>query len=150
MENKDQLLLEAKRRFLTYEPYPKQKEFHNITVKNKVIGGGNQTGKTICGTFEVAMQATQCFPDWHQGWRIPGHIDATSGQKVRVIIVCSTDSKTLRDSIQKKLVGMDTDGYTSGSIAPDWIVKDSAVKARGVGGGLCFFAGGDFLISVKG
>lgn len=96
----------------------------------------HNTGKTICGTFEVAMQATQCFPDWHQGWRIPGHIDATSGQKVRVIIVCSTDSKTLRDSIQKKLVGMDTDGYTSGSIAPDWIVKDSAVKARGVGGGL--------------
>jgi len=111
-------------------------EFHNLTVKNKTIGGGNQTGKTICGTYEVGMQATQCFPDWHEGWRIPARTDQISGEKVRSIIVTSTDSKTLRDSIQQKLVGGDNDGYSSGCIAPEWIIRESIVKARGVSGGL--------------
>lgn len=139
MENQNQLLLEAKRRFLTYEPYPKQMEWHNLTVKNKCLGGSNQSGKTIAGVYEVGMQATQCFPEWHTGYRVPARKDVASGEMTRVIIVASTDSKTLRDSIQKKLVGADDDPageYTGGCIAHEWIVEDSAVKARGVGGGL--------------
>ena len=103
MENQNQLLLEAKRRFLTYEPYPKQKEWHNLTVKNKMLGGANQSGKTVSGVYEGAMQATQCFPEWHTGYRVPARLDITSNEMVRIIIIASTDSKTLRDSIQKKI-----------------------------------------------
>ena len=48
----------AKRRLETYSPYPKQKEFHGIYARERLLAAGNQLGKTIAGSMEMAMHLT--------------------------------------------------------------------------------------------
>jgi phage terminase large subunit-like protein len=50
--------------------------------------------------------------------------------------VLATDNKTLRDSIQQKIVGGEYDNYTAGTIHESWIIRSSMIKARSLGGGL--------------
>ena len=93
-------------------------------------------GKTFCGTHEVAFQATGIWPAWHTGWHLPARLDPISGKMVCNIVVAATDSKTLRDSIMKKIVGTETSDYTDGLISRKFMVENSFVKSRGVSGGL--------------
>ena len=46
---------------LFYQPHPKQQLFHKFTSKNKIFIGGNQSGKTTCGSIDCIIQA--CDPD---------------------------------------------------------------------------------------
>lgn len=127
---------ELRSRFALYKPYKKQKEFHNSHAIGKVQSGGNQTGKTICGCHEVAFQATGVYPEWFKGWCLPSRIDAISGQKICNIVVAATDSKTLRDSIMKKIIGTEMSDYSDGLIARKYMIDGSFIKSRGVSGGL--------------
>ena len=42
---------------LFYRPHKKQATFHSFTAKNKVFIGGNQSGKTTCGSIDSIIQA---------------------------------------------------------------------------------------------
>lgn len=134
--NRLEIERELRSRFALYTPYAKQKEFHNSMARGRIISGGNQCGKTIAGTHDVAMHATGAYPEWYCGWRMPWRVDTISGQKVCAIVVAATDSKTLRDSIMKKIVGTESADYSDGLIAKKYQVPGSLVKSRGVSGGL--------------
>lgn len=59
-------LLSTKRLFF-YRPYGKQAEFHQagLTYRERLFLAGNQLGKTMAGSFEVAMHLTGIYPpDW--------------------------------------------------------------------------------------
>ena len=108
---------ELRSRFALYKPYPKQIEFHNSLASCRLISGANQSGKTIAGTHECAFQATGIYPEWYKGWKGKSRIDVVSGKPVFNVVVAATDSKTLRDSIMKKLVGSEQDDFSDGLIA---------------------------------
>lgn len=105
-----------------YQPYPKQKEFHNSLDYQgnpafiKALMAGNQIGKTKCAAEEVAMHATGDYPDWYTGRRY-NH---------PVIIQCgSTTSETGRDILQNELLGPpeDKDQWGTGTIPAHTIGK---------------------------
>ena len=125
---------ELRSRFALYSPYAKQKAFHNSVAPGKIISGGNQCGKSIAGTHEVAFHATGIYPDWYEGWRLESRIDVVTGKRVCNIIVAAPDSKTLRDSIMKKIVGSEFHEWTDGLIARKYMVDGSFIKSRGVPG----------------
>lgn len=125
---------ELRSRFALYSPYAKQKAFHNSVAPGKIISGGNQCGKSIAGTHEVAFHATRIYPDWYEGWRLESRIDVVTGKRVCNIIVAAPDSKTLRDSIMKKIVGSEFHEWTDGLIARKYMVDGSFIKSRGVPG----------------
>lgn len=93
-------------------------------------------GKTLAGTHEVAFHATGIYPTWFSGWELPSRLDAVSGQQICTIIVAATDSKTLRDSVMKKIIGTEMADYSDGLIARKYMIDGSFVKSRGVSGGL--------------
>lgn len=132
--NRIDLERELRSRFALYKPYPKQMEFHNSLASCRLISGANQSGKTIAGTHECAFQATGIYPDWYKGWKGHSRIDVVSGKPVFTVVVAATDSKTLRDSIMKKLVGSELDDFSDGLIAKKYQVPGSIVKARSVTG----------------
>jgi phage terminase large subunit-like protein len=59
------------RRLFFYKPYAKQAEFHEAgaTRRERCFLAGNQLGKTLAGSNEVAMHLTGKYPDWWKGRR---------------------------------------------------------------------------------
>lgn len=106
-----------------YQPYPKQLEFHDIVASERMLGAGNQCGKTLAGSMEAAYHATGLYPD---GWK------GAVFNKPNVGWVGGVSGEVIRDTTQKLLVGrmQDVDSIGSGSIPKDHI--NSTSKAMGV------------------
>lgn len=149
MIQKIEILEEQKRRIKYnqlqfYNPYDKQKEFHNTITSERMLGAGNQTGKTYAGSREVAYHLTGLYPEWWRG---------SVFKKPVVWWVGGVSGEVIRDTTQKLLVGrmQDPDSKGSEAIPLDCIietvkalgVKDllDHVKVKHVSGGtsLCFF-----------
>ncbi len=107
---------------------------HTFLCQYCIVTGNS--GKTIAGTHEVAFHATGVYPQWYSGWKLEPRLDIVSGQQICNIVVAATDSKTLRDSIMKKIVGTEMSDYSDGLIARKYMIEGSFVKSRGVSGGL--------------
>ena len=108
-----------------YEPYKKQKEFHNKgrEFSERCFGAGNQLGKTYSGAMEAAYHSTGIYPDWWDGARFPKH---------NVGWVTGESGELIRDTVQKLLVGrvqIEAD-IGSGSIPKHNLIE--IVKAHGV------------------
>jgi phage terminase large subunit-like protein len=125
---------EEKKRFLHYTPYGKQLEFHNSQADERILSGGNQCGKTIAGCMEMSFHATGVYPSWWEGHRIEPRVNASSGEKEINLWVIGTDSKTVRDSLQSKIIGTEAKDFTDGCLHRDLIDGDRVIKARGVTG----------------
>lgn len=125
---------DAKKRFLHYKPYSKQLEFHNSLATERILSGANQSGKTLAGAMETNFHITGRYPEWWQGHRITPRINAANGDKEINIWVIGTDSKTVRDSLQTKIIGTQARGFRDGCIHPDYIDMDSVIMSRGVQG----------------
>lgn len=86
-----------------YKPYAYQKKFHGLRdargelAKVRLLMSGNQTGKTTCAAFEVAMHATGIYPDWWED-------NIRFGKPVEMLIGSNTN-ETGRDICQKELFG---------------------------------------------
>src|SRR6516162_6186493 len=104
-----------------YQPYPKQLEFHaaGATHRERLLMAGNQLGKTFCGAMEVAMHATGFYPSWWRGRRF---------DRPTTSWVAGTTGETVRDTIQRMLVGR-TGQTGTGTIPRDAILE--LVPARG-------------------
>ena len=86
------------RGYWAYDPYAKQREFHagGAVARLRMLMGGNQTGKTLCGASEVAMHCTGLYPEWWEGKRFDHPIIAMVG---------SEDYGTNKKGVQRRLLG---------------------------------------------
>lgn len=105
---------------------PKHKEFFKAGAKyrQRFFSAANRVGKTISGSYEVALHATGEYPDWWEGKRYDRPIDAW---------VAGYAAETTRDIIQKELLGQ-IGRRGTGMVPADKIINTSAMA--GVPGGV--------------
>lgn len=53
---------DSKTSSFSYEPHPKQKEFHCSTLEEKLFIGGNRSGKTVANILECIWRITKTHP----------------------------------------------------------------------------------------
>jgi len=112
-----------------YQPYNKQADFHaaGSEHRERLFMAGNQLGKTLAGSMEVAMHLTGEYPDWWQGrvFDKPGRWWAAGETR-----------ESTRDSVQKLLVGPpeQEEDWGTGSIPGDSLLDTT--RAVGVPNGL--------------
>lgn len=94
----EQTRRKSERRLATYQPYPKQAEFHaaGASHSERLFMAGNQLGKTWAGGFETAMHLTGLYPEWWQGRRYDEPVRMWCGGKDRL---------QHRDAAQTTLLG---------------------------------------------
>ena len=109
----------AQNQLLLYGPYPKQLEFHaaggDVSVRERLLVAGNQLGKTLCASMEVAMHATGIYPSWWPGAKF---------LKPTVGWCASTTSQGTRDTVQRMLLG------TPGNSGTGSLPKASIVEVK--------------------
>lgn len=111
-------------KLMFYKPYAKQIEFHKAGAKypERCLGAGNQLGKTLCGSMEMAYHLTGLYPEWWEGLRFDRPVIAWVG---------GVTGLTIRDSTQKLLIGriQDSEGLGTGAIPKHLILE--VVKSLG-------------------
>lgn len=88
----------SKQKALTYNPYPKQAEFHELgaTKRKRCLMAANQVGKTYCAGMETAYHLTGLYPDWWKGRRFASAVRCWVG---------GPSSEHVRDNAQRILFG---------------------------------------------
>ena len=84
--------------------YPSQLAFFaagSTGVHQRLIYGGNQSGKTVCCSAEASWHITGDYPDWWTGKRF--------NKPIRVWVI-GESGQLVRDTVQKKLCGDDEFG----------------------------------------
>jgi phage terminase large subunit-like protein len=114
---RNQLLKENK--LSLYDPYPFQVKFHNDTEDRVGLTASNQTGKTIAGCVQDAMDLTGRYPYWYEGFKYD--------KPIHVICGGVTDPKT-RDILQKALLGNPVERESSWGTG--WIPRDCLDKRK--------------------
>ena len=125
-----QVLQEEARRVLdfdklaAYRPYAKQREFHAAGAlrRERLFLAGNQLGKTLAGSFELAMHLTGRYPDWWDGRRWDRPINAWAA---------GVTGESTRDNPQRLLMGRPGE-WGAGAIPQDCLLDVS--RASGVTG----------------
>jgi phage terminase large subunit-like protein len=106
------------------ELYPKHIEFFGAGLEymERAFIAANRIGKSEAGAYELTCHATGIYPDWWTGWRLdrPG-----------LLWVGGDTATTVRDIIQKKLIGDDFHNPGSGMIPKDLIIKSKCKPRRG-------------------
>lgn len=100
----------------------KQKIFHDAgrTHRERLFRAGNQLGKTVAGSAEVAFHATGRYPKWWTGRRFD---EATTGW-------CSgVTGEVTRDTIQRLLLGPIGE-WGTGFIPQDSIINTSLARGQ--------------------
>lgn len=119
----------ARNKLSAYRPYSKQKDFHaaGLLHRERLFMAGNQLGKTVAGSFEMAMHLTGRYPNWWQGrrYKVPGRYWAAGETRV-----------STRDTVQKLLIGEPEkeEEWGSGAIPGECLLDTS--RAMGVANGL--------------
>ena len=108
-----------------YEPYEKQKEFHDLgkTMRERLLMAANQVGKTYSGAMEITFHLTGLYPSWWTGRRWERPTKWWAGSKTGLLT---------RDGVQKYLLGEPgvVDRAGTGAIPKKAIL--STTLARGV------------------
>lgn len=105
---------------------PWQLDFHNAGANNRERGllAANRSGKTVAGGAEMTYHLTGEYPDWWKGKRFDGPILAWAA---------SPTNETLRDIIQKELIGgVSDDELGTGLIPRGKITEKPRVRQAGV------------------
>lgn len=131
---------QARRKFWTYFPdtgplrrelYAQHLEFFRLgrTNSTRCFMAANRVGKTEGGGgYEVTCHLTGIYPDWWPGFKFDHPIDCWAA---------GDTNETVRDIIQLKLLGREEDGWGTGLIPGDNIVK---VQKRQNGNGAVDYA----------
>jgi phage terminase large subunit-like protein len=116
---------EYRKRFLHYTPHSKQALLHKLgsSCRERLFLGGNRTGKTFCGSNEMAMHLTGVYPSWWEGERFNEPVDAWAA---------SDTGETTRDILQNEYLGNPAKG-TLGALHPSVLVGEPTSR-RGVSG----------------
>lgn len=94
------------------EHYHKHIEFFKAGQNHKyrVLGGGNGSGKSFSGSYELALHMTGQYPEWWEGHRFK--------KAIKVWVICESGS-LWRDSMQQSLLGAVGEEYGTGLIRKD-------------------------------
>ena len=94
-----------------YEPYPKQRDFHEAGRghRERLFLAGNQLGKTLAGSMEVAAHLTGRYPDDWDGRRFVGGVRCWAA---------GVTGESARDNPQRLLLGLPGQ-FGTGSIPKD-------------------------------
>lgn len=111
----------SNRKLELYRPYKKQSDFHaaGSQYRERLFRAGNQLGKTIAGSAEVAYHATGLYPQWWAGKRFDHATNGWCG---------GVTGEVTRDTIQRLLLG------PTGELGTGFIPKQSissTTPARG-------------------
>lgn len=143
--------IERRNQLEAYEPYRKQRLFHELGRTHRIRGlfGGNQSGKSICGGAETAFHLTGLYPKpgqhfysetWPSGEPNPlaGRDiwpDGWTGHRFDRPIRCwaaGLSGKATRDNVQTKLIGPPEDEAQWGTgFIPADCFNSSPVRDRG-------------------
>lgn len=109
-----------------YKPYPWQIEFHGEgkTHPERMLIAANRVGKTYCGAAEAAFHATGLYPDWWEGKRFDKPTLGWCG---------GITNESLRDIVQKELLGGLGDMYGKGAI-PKALLGRASPRQAGISG----------------
>jgi len=112
-----------RKKFVTYEPYDKQVEFHDYGFdrRERTLSAGNQLGKTTSAAYETAFHLTGIYPEWWDGKRF---------DKQTMGWAASVTTESTRDNAQYKLLGDINNIGSNCIIHKDYIMDYS--KARGI------------------
>jgi len=91
-------------------------------IHQRLLYGGNQTGKTLCCAAEVAWHLTGDYPTWWRGKRFTKPIRAW---------VAGESTTLVRDTLQAQLCGRDELG--TGTVALESFAKKPVMVAGGTG-----------------
>ncbi len=125
------------RRIDFYKPNLKQLGFHNAVFPERMLRAGNQQGKTQAAAAELAMHATQLYPEWSSlgGFRGRRFMQRPKIERPADFLAwaAAPNGIKIRDGMQTKLLGdlSDEGGLGTGMIPLDNIGK--LTMARGIG-----------------
>lgn len=105
---------------------------HTYIIDDYVVT--HNSGKSLSGCMETCFHLTGEYPEWWTGHVVKPRKNATNGQMEINAWVVGTDSKTVRDSLQSKIIGTEARKFKDGCIHPDYIDIEGSIKARGVPG----------------
>jgi phage terminase large subunit-like protein len=123
-------ILEAERqtrlsqnRLASYLPYSKQREFHEAGARyrERCFLAGNQLGKTVAGSSEMAMHLTGRYPDWWRGRR---------WDRPTIWWAAGVTGESTRDNPQRLLMGR-VGEFGTGTI-PKACIVDHSRASHGV------------------
>jgi phage terminase large subunit-like protein len=108
------------------ENYRKHIQFFNAgrDYRERVIFGGNRTGKSVAGATEVSYHLTGLYPNWWAGKRF--------GRPVQVL-ACGKEAKITRDTVQQILVGK-PDEFGTGLLPGNCLDRDKCTSSRAAAG----------------
>lgn len=118
-----ELLFLQRRNFLHFRPHAKQLHFYTMGLlgaKERFFFGGNRTGKSVGGAYEMAMHLTGYYPDWWPGIRFDKPVQAWAA---------TVDGRTQRDALQLIYFG-DVNQKLYGAIHPSMVAHRYMI-ARG-------------------
>jgi phage terminase large subunit-like protein len=103
----------------TYQPYPKQVDFHAAGKdhRERLLMAGNQLGKTLCAAAETAIHCTGRYPDNWQGRVFDKPIS---------VWVSGVTGESTRDNPQRWLYGMI--GAPGTGMVPRDCIKDTSPR----------------------
>jgi phage terminase large subunit-like protein len=106
---------------LRRELYTKHLEFFRAGKEHRerLFMAGNRCGKTVAGAYELTLHLTGLYPDWWEGRRFDGAIDAWAAGET---------TRTVRDILQHELLGP-SHARGTGMIPGDAILR--VTPARG-------------------
>lgn len=107
-------------RLAEYRPYAKQLDFHaaGAQYRERMLMAGNQLGKTLAASMEVAMHLTGRYPDWWPGKRFDRPVRYIAG---------SESAELTRKGVQRLLLGPPENKtlWGSGAIPKDCLLDTS-------------------------
>lgn len=95
--------------FLTFKPYPTQREAVESDKPITTMFGANQSGKSHTAAHRMTWDSLGIYPEWYEGPRTATSIDSW--------VVGQTNEST-RDTCQKKLFGPDPNKPGEGGLIP--------------------------------
>lgn len=121
----------ARQRLRTYQPYPKQAEFHaaGALYRERLFLAGNRVGKTQSGGAEAAIHLSGRYPDWWEGKRFTKPIRAWAA---------GVTGLSTRDVVQAKLLGPPDNRaeWGTGFIPHDCLDLGKIATGRGIPGAI--------------
>ena len=99
--------------FMFYEPHAKQLLFHNagLEAQERLITGGNRSGKTWAAELEFSFHVTGVYPSWWEGYRFKEPITAWIVGKTTAVVT---------ETVQRDLFG-DRDQLRMPILHPSYI-----------------------------